>query len=110
MPEFVELLVLHYERNKRAGLVPCATSYKIGKGEAWGVAHMLTLFGFPNTANADFWDHGGDGDKSINYVVWPADDGPKRVRIRISTLALGDYNGTPFGIERKGYARIGAAP
>ena len=42
---------------------------------------MLTLVGFPNTADADLWDHGGDNDKSINYLVWPANDGPKRVRI-----------------------------
>ena len=41
---------------------------------------LLTLVGYPNTANADTWDHGGDGDKSIYYLVWPADDGPKRVR------------------------------
>ena len=60
---------------------------------------MLTLVGYPNTANADTWDHGGDGDKSIYYLVWPADDGPKRVRIRISARAFGDYCSDPFGVD-----------
>ena len=60
---------------------------------------LLTLVGYPNTANADTWDHGGDGDNSIYYLVWPAEDGPKRVRIRISARALGDYCSDPFGVD-----------
>ena len=60
---------------------------------------MLTLVGYPNTANADTWDHGGDGDKSIYYLVWPADDGPKPVRIRISARAFGDYCNDPLSVD-----------
>ena len=67
-------------------------------GPAEGIL-LLTLVGYPNTANADTWDHGGDGDKSIYYLVWPADDGPKRVRICISTRAFGDYCGDAFGVD-----------
>jgi hypothetical protein len=39
------------------------------------------------------------GPCEIYYLVWPADDGPKRVRIRISARAFGDYCSDPFGVD-----------
>lgn len=61
---------------------------------------MLILRDIPNPRNAGFWDHlGGDGDRSMNVIVWPADDGPKLVRVRVGLMALGDYDGRPLGIN-----------
>ena len=37
---------------------------------------MLILRNVPDPTNVDFWDHqSGDGDRSMNVIVWPADDG-----------------------------------
>jgi hypothetical protein len=61
---------------------------------------MLTLRDVPETTSADFWDHvNGSDDRSMNFVVWPADAGRQLVRVRISTLALGEYDGKSLGIH-----------
>jgi hypothetical protein len=63
---------------------------------------MLILRDVPNPRNVDFWDHeGGDGDRSMNIILWPADDGPKLVRVRIGLMALGDYDAYPLGINNE---------
>jgi hypothetical protein len=60
---------------------------------------MLTLRVVPDTTTANFWDHASDGsDRSLNFVLWPADVGADFVRVRISTMALGDYDGKSLGI------------
>jgi hypothetical protein len=61
---------------------------------------VLTLRDIPNPRNADFWDHERrDGDHSLNFILWPADVGPKLVRVRIGLMALGDYDGHALGIH-----------
>ena len=61
---------------------------------------MLILRDVPDPKNADFWDHqSGGGDRSMNIIVWPADDGAKLVRVRVGLMALGDYDGHPLGIN-----------
>jgi hypothetical protein len=61
---------------------------------------MLILRDVLNPRNVNFWERqSGDGDRSMNIIVWPADDGAKLVRVRIGLMALGDYDGHPLGIN-----------
>jgi hypothetical protein len=69
---------------------------------------MLILPDVLTPRNVNFWERqSGDGGRSMNIIVWPADDGPKLVRVRISLTALGDYDGHPPGINS---GEIAAAP
>jgi hypothetical protein len=60
---------------------------------------MLILADVPDTADAQFWEHTGGSDASMNFVLWPAHVGPKHVTVRISTRALSDYDGEKFEID-----------
>jgi hypothetical protein len=61
---------------------------------------MLILRDVPNPRNVDFWDHQGDDrDRSMNIIVWPANDGASLIRVRVGLMALGDYDGHPLGIK-----------
>jgi hypothetical protein len=61
---------------------------------------MLILRDVPDPRNLDFWKHqNGDVGRSANVIIWPADDGSKFVRVRVGLMALGDYDGSPLGIN-----------
>jgi hypothetical protein len=54
---------------------------------------MLILRDIPNPTDENCWEYAG-GERigqSKNYIVWPTDDGPKLVRVKINVTALSDY-------------------
>jgi hypothetical protein len=57
---------------------------------------MLILRDVPDPGNEDFWDYQGG---SRRFIVWPAEDGRKLVRVRVGVTALGEYDGHPLGIN-----------
>jgi Protein of unknown function (DUF1488) len=59
---------------------------------------MLTLHKVPNLVDNQFWEH-VSGDRTMNYVLWPADVGSAHVNVRISTTALSEYDGGQFTID-----------
>jgi hypothetical protein len=49
---------------------------------------MLILRDVPNPRKPGFWDHqSGDDNRSVNIIIWPADDGAKQVDVRIGHSA-----------------------
>jgi hypothetical protein len=62
-------------------------------------AETLELGDPVHVSDAAFWSDPREGDKDVNYCVWPADVGSKRVLVRINTLELGDHDGRPIGID-----------
>jgi Protein of unknown function (DUF1488) len=62
---------------------------------------MLTLHNVPNLVDNQFWEHVRhvSGDRTMNYVLWPADVGSAHVNVRISTTALSEYDGRQFAID-----------
>jgi hypothetical protein len=35
----------------------------------------------------------------MNFILWPADVGPKLIRVRVGLIALGGYDGLSLGIH-----------
>lgn len=56
------------------------------------------LGGAPNAVDASFRSDGRETERSIDFIVWPAHDGDRKVNVQISTMELSALAGVPFGI------------
>ena len=56
---------------------------------------MLILRDMPNPRDESAWEHksGPSIGQNTNFFVWPADDGPKYIPVKINVTALSDYIG-----------------
>jgi hypothetical protein len=60
---------------------------------------MLKLKETPDLHEETTWEAGAVGDRTTDFVIWPAEDEGNEIRIRISAKELADFAGGSLPVD-----------